>query len=231
MRRDPGPERLRQVDARPAALDAAPPRRRQREGVRARRLHRGPDGAEARQPRLGRGLVLQEDVGGREPALRRPLLRHGPEGDAPPDPGDPRSRRLPARPPHRADGEPLTRDAAEGGARAGAPDVTRAAPARRADDRSRSPLEARGAEVHPRGAGEARRDDPALHARPRRGRGARGPDRHPRSRRAAVARARRRPEAPLRRRDARAGVLLRHRPDVRGRGRRGRRRGPGGVRR
>ena len=34
-------------------------------------------GAQARQPRLGRGELLQEDVGRREPALRGALLRHG----------------------------------------------------------------------------------------------------------------------------------------------------------
>ena len=32
-------------------------------------------GAEAHHPRLCRGLVLQEDVGGREPQLRGALLR------------------------------------------------------------------------------------------------------------------------------------------------------------
>ena len=37
-------------------------------------------------------------------------------------------------------------------------------------------------DVHPRDPRDARRDDPALHARPRRGRGARRPRRHPRPR-------------------------------------------------
>ena len=65
------------------------------------------------------------------------------------DPADPRARRLPDRPPARGDGEPVARNAAEGRPRAGAADLTRAAAARRADDRARSALEARGAGVHP----------------------------------------------------------------------------------
>ena len=60
--------------------------------------------------------------------------------------------RLPRRSPRRADGEPLARDAAEGRARAGAADLAGPAAARRADDRPRPALEARGAGVHPRGA-------------------------------------------------------------------------------
>ena len=76
---------------------------------------------------------------------------------------------------------------------------------------------------------DARRDDPALHARPRRGGGARGPRRHPRPGRAALPRDRARDPRALRRRDARAGVLRRDRPRVRGGDGRGRR-GPGGVR-
>ena len=43
-------------------------------------------GAQARQPRLGRGELLQEDVRGREPALRGALLRHGAARDARRDP-------------------------------------------------------------------------------------------------------------------------------------------------
>ena len=39
-------------------------------------------GAAARQPRVGRGLVLQEDVVGGEPLLRGEVLRHGPGRDA-----------------------------------------------------------------------------------------------------------------------------------------------------
>ena len=104
------------------------------------------------------------------------------EGDARQDPRDPRARRLPARPPRRADGEPLARHAAEGRARAGAADVAGAPSPRRADDGPRPALEARGAGVHPRDPRDARLDDPALHARPRRGRDARGAHRHPRPR-------------------------------------------------
>ena len=75
---------------------------------------------------------------------------HGAVADARPDPGDPRARALPEGPAHRLDGEPLARDAAEGRARAGAPHLAGAAPARRADDGPRPALEARGAGVHPR---------------------------------------------------------------------------------
>ena len=82
----------------------------------------------------------------------------------------------------RADGGPLARHAAEGRARARAPDLAGAAAARRADDGPRPALEARGAGLHPRDARDARHDDPALHARPGRGRGARRPRRHPRRR-------------------------------------------------
>ena len=152
VRRDPGPERLGQVDAGPAALDAAPPRRRQRARLRPRRLHRAAPGAQARQPRLGRGELLQEDVGRREPALRRALLRHGAARDAREDPGDPDEVGFPVDRRTRADGEPLARDAAEGRARAGAAHLAGAAPARRADDGPRPALEARGAGVHPRDA-------------------------------------------------------------------------------
>ena len=122
-----------------------------------------------------------------------------PSRDAHRDPGDPREGRLPRRPPRRVDGEPVPRDAAEGRARARAPDVAGAAAARRADDRARPALEARGAGVHPRGPRDARRDDPPLHARHGRGGGARGPRRPARPRRAPVPRAGRGREAALRR--------------------------------
>ena len=75
-----------------------------------------------------------------------------------------------------------------------------AAAARRADDGARPPLQARGAVVHRRDPRRARRDDPALHARPGRGRGPGRPRRHPRPRRVARARARRRAARSLRRR-------------------------------
>ena len=95
-RRDPRPERLRQVDAGPPALDAAPARRRQRARLRPRRLRRAAPRAAAGQPRLGRGLVLQEDVRRREPELRRAVLRDDGRRDARRDPAHPRARRLPA---------------------------------------------------------------------------------------------------------------------------------------
>src|SRR5439155_21429691 len=227
VRRDPGPERLGQVDPGPAALDAAAARRRQRDGVRTRRVPRDTRRAPTRQPRLRRGQLLQEDVAGGEPRVRSAVLRHDAEGDGRGDSGDPREGRLPDRGAGRADGEPVARDAAEGGARTGAADLARAAAARRADDGARSAVEARGAGVHPRGPRRARRNDPALHARPRRGRGARGADRRPRPGRAALPRACRRAAPPLRRVDARRGVLRRNGPPAR---RRGGRRGQGGVR-
>ena len=145
VRRDPGPERLGQVDARPPALDAADQRRRRGAHLRPRRVPRGAGDPQAREPRLGRGELLQEDVRGGEPLLRGPLLRDDAAADARRDPGDPREGRLPGRAARRGDGEPLARHAAEGRARAGAPDLAGAAPARRADDGSRPALEARGA--------------------------------------------------------------------------------------
>ena len=105
---------------------------------------------QAREPRLGRSLLLQEDVRGREPQLRGSLLRDDVEADARRDPAHPRSRRLPVRPAQRVDGEPLARHAAEGGAGPRAADVAGAAAAGRADDGPRPALEARGAELHPR---------------------------------------------------------------------------------
>ena len=106
---------------------------------------------QAREPRVGRGELLQEDVRGREPLVRGAVLRHDAEADARSDPGDPRAGRLPVRPAQRGDGASVARHAAEGRARAGAADVAGAAAARRADDGARPALEARGAGVHPRG--------------------------------------------------------------------------------
>ena len=220
VRRDPRPERIGQVDARAPAVDAAAARRRQRQGVRARRVHGAALRAAARQPGLGRGELLQEDVRGREPRLRIALLRHDLGRHEGRDPADPRAGRLPQGAADRADGEPVAGHAAEGRARAGAAHEPGPAAARRADDRARSAVEARGAGVHQGGAVGARRDDPPLHARPRRGGGARRPDRRARPRRAARARAGRRADGALRRVDARGGVLRRDRPHVRGRGRR-----------
>ena len=81
VHRHPGPERLGEVDAGPAALDAAAAGRRQRAHLRPRHL-RDAGRPHARQPRVGRGVVLQEDVGDREPRLRGAVLRADAEGDA-----------------------------------------------------------------------------------------------------------------------------------------------------
>ena len=48
--------------------------------LRSRRLQGHARGREARQPGLGRGLLLQEDVRRREPELRRALLRDARKG-------------------------------------------------------------------------------------------------------------------------------------------------------
>ena len=167
VRRHPGPERLGQVNAGPAAVDAAAARRRQRDDLRPRRRQGVARRAAARQPCVGRGLVLQEDVVGGEPLVRGAVLRHGPARDA--TRRSPRSSSrvgFPIGPQARGHGAPVPRHAAEGRACARAADVTRPAAARRADDRARSAVQARGAGLHPRRADDARRDDPALHARP-----------------------------------------------------------------
>ena len=95
-------------------------------------------------------------------------------------------------------------------------DLAGPAPVGRADDRPRPAVEARGAGVHPRGPRGPRHDDPALHPRPGRGRGARRARRDPRRRAAALPRAGRRDQGAVRRRHARGGVLRRDRPVVRG---------------
>ena len=120
-------------------------------GLRPRRLQGAARGPPAREPRLGRGLVLQEDVGGREPLVRGAVLRHDRRAQTRAQiPRDPRAGRLPADRRGRADGEPLARHAAEGRARARAADLAGAAAAGRADDGARPALEARGAGLHPR---------------------------------------------------------------------------------
>src|SRR3989440_8839153 len=142
VRRDPGAERLGQVDARPAALHPAAPRGWRRAHLRTRRLPRASRRPAAREPSLRRGELLQEDVRGREPQLRRALLRHDAPPDAPPDPRAPRPGRLPAGPPRRGDGGPLTRDAAKGRARPRAADEPSRAAPRRADDGTRPAVQA-----------------------------------------------------------------------------------------
>ena len=179
MRRHPGAERLGEVDARAPPLDAPAPRRRVGDRVRKRRLPAPARGTAAGEPRVGRGVVLQAHVAGREPELLRPLLRDDPAPVARGDPAHPRAGRVPARAARRADGGPVARHAAEDRACPRAPHRARPAPARRADDRPRPALEARGAGVHPLDPRAARRDDPALHPRHGRGRGAGRPHRDP----------------------------------------------------
>ena len=133
-----------------AAVDTPAAGRRQRAGVRPRRGPRGGrGGAAAGQPRVGRGVVLQADVGGREPVLRGAVLR--PDAARDTRRGSRRSSSgsgFPSSARDRADGGAEPRHAAEGRARAGAADLAGAAAARRADDRARPALQARGAGVH-----------------------------------------------------------------------------------
>ena len=197
---DPRPERLGQVDARPPALDAAAARRRLRPHLRPRRLRETARRAAARQPRLGRGQLLQADERRGEPLLRGAVLR---------DDAAATRERIP---------EILDRVGFPSSAAASRWRTSRAGCSRRSRSRARcsprrcccsldepttgldprSKLEVQ--DLRPRDAGRARRDDPALHARPGRGRGARRPRRHPRPRRAALPRAGRRAARALRRR-------------------------------
>ena len=84
----------------------------------------------------------------------------------------------------------------------------------------RAEPDAGGAGGPARGAPRARRDRPALHARPGRGRDPRRPRRDSRRRRAALPRAGRPAQAPLRLGDPGGGVLRRQRPRLRERQRR-----------
>ena len=101
-----------------------------------------PRRAPAREPRLGRGLLLQEDVLDGEPLVRGALLRDDARRDARRDSAHPREGRLPLRSPRRGDGGPLPRHAAEGRARARAADRSRSCSCstsrRRASTRARS---------------------------------------------------------------------------------------------
>ncbi len=56
---------------------------------RPRRRRRASRRAPGREPRVGGGIVLQEDVGRREPELRGALLRHDRRSDPRQDPRDP----------------------------------------------------------------------------------------------------------------------------------------------
>ena len=90
--------------------------------------------APARQPCVGRGLLLQEDVGGREPVLRGAVLRGRHPRDADAHPGDPRPRGLPALAPRLTHGAVVPGYAAEGGAGARTAHLAGAAAPRRTDD-------------------------------------------------------------------------------------------------
>src|SRR5262249_35011080 len=219
VRRDPRPQRVGEVDARPPAVDAASPGRRLGTHLRPRCVHGHAPGSPARQPRVRRGELLQAHERGREPRVRGAVLRAHAPANCPRDPPDPHPRRLPGRAAARADGEPVARGAAEGRARGRSPPLAGAAAPRRADDGPRPALEAGGAGVHQDRARGARRHDPPLHARPRRGGEPRRPRRHPRARRARLPRAGRDAARPLRSVVARGGVLRRDGRRVRGGGR------------
>ena len=181
--------------------------------------------APAREPRLGGGVVLQEDVRGREPRLRGALLRHDLEGDAREDPGDPRAGRLPARPTRRADGERF-RGGCSRRSRSRAPSSPRRS-CSCSTSRRRASIPARSSRCRSSSARSASSHDSTIllcthdlaeAEVPRRAR------RHPRPRQAARARAGGRSQASLRGGDARGGVLRRDGPGVRGGSGRGRRR-------
>ena len=149
-----GRQRLGQVDADPARLGSADPRRGPGRGLRSRHRARRDGGQAADQPGQRGRRLLQEAQPDGEPAAsppgstastpRRPARSDG-------DPGPAGHRREAGRPADRAD-EPG--HAAEGRDRASPADHPVAAAARRADHRPRPSLEARGPEVH-RGAPRA----------------------------------------------------------------------------
>ena len=129
-------------------------------------------GAPARQPCLRRGLVLQEDVLLGEPRLRSSVLRHDLEGDAGQDPRDPRARRVPAGPADEAM-EALSRGMQQKVALARALLTSPVVllldePTTGLDPRSKLEVQEFIREIRD----DPRLDDPALHPRPRRGRGA-----------------------------------------------------------
>ena len=144
--RHPRAQRQRQVDADPHPRHAADARLRH-----ARRCSAGTwstrraVGAPPRQPRVGRGRLLQgaEPLG--EHALRRAPLRQRRRGHAPARARDPRAARPAARHPRPADEAAVARPAAEGRDRAQLPHRAVAAADGRADDRARPALQERGA--------------------------------------------------------------------------------------
>ena len=81
-RRDPRRQRLGQVDAHPARLGPADPRRGPGRGLRPRHRARGDGGQAADQPGERRRRLLQEAQPDGEPPLRGPALRPRREGGA-----------------------------------------------------------------------------------------------------------------------------------------------------
>ena len=227
VRRDPRPERLGQVDARPPALDAAAARRRLGASS-ATTCHR------ARAPCAGSSTasrsrrLLQAHVRRGEPRLRGAVLRH----DARADRGT-RSRAI------------LRGSASRPSGAASRWRTSPAACSRRWRSRGRCPPRrcCCSSTSRRRGSTRARssrcRSSSARSAPHTTRRSSSARTTWPRPRRSPTGSAsstgascsrwsRSRSSSPLRRRDARGGVLRRDRPDVRGRDRRGRR--AGGVR-
>ena len=81
VRRDPRPERLGQVDPGPAAVDAAPERRRDGARLRPRRLQGVTRRPAAGQPRVGRGLASSRRCRRRRTSPTRPASTASAEGD------------------------------------------------------------------------------------------------------------------------------------------------------
>ena len=206
-----------EVHARPPALHpsaALTAARAQR--LRARRRGRTPARCGGSCNRVSvEASLLQEDVRGREPRATRPASTACARADARADPGDPRrasaSRRSRAREPMENLSRGMQQKVALARALLTAPDP---APARRADDGPRPALKLEVQDFIREVRADARRRPILLCTHDlRRGRGARRPRRDPR--RAAGCSCLEPVEelkARFERRDARGGVLRRHRP-------------------
>src|SRR6266540_2824162 len=106
-------ERQREIDAHPRVLDAARGRRWPGQHLRPRRARRRARGAASHQPRVRRGVVLQEAVRDGEPRLLGPPLRRRGVGGAPQGEGHPEAAR------HRGGLHDAHRSPARGGRQAG----------------------------------------------------------------------------------------------------------------